>query len=66
MPKNHIMRQEMINAHLLQFAKEGKIVVRLKGGDPSIFGRVGEEAETLAATNIPYEIVPGITSSIAA
>lgn len=36
MPKNHIMRQEMINAHLLQFAKEGKIVVRLKGGDPSI------------------------------
>ncbi|WP_242235650.1 uroporphyrin-III C-methyltransferase [Bacillus cereus group sp. BfR-BA-01316] len=66
MPKNHTMRQEMINAHLLQFAKEGKIVVRLKGGDPSIFGRVGEEAETLAAANIPYEIVPGITSSIAA
>ena len=51
------MRQEMINAHLLQFAKEGKIVVRLKGGDPSIFGRVGEEAETLASANIPYEIV---------
>ena len=66
MPKNHTMRQEMINAHLLQFAKEGKIVVRLKGGDPSIFGRVGEEAETLASANIPYEIVPGITSSIAA
>ncbi|KFN03814.1 uroporphyrin-III C-methyltransferase [Bacillus clarus] len=66
MPKNHTMRQEMINAHLLQFAKEKKIVVRLKGGDPSIFGRVGEEAETLAAANIPYEIVPGITSSIAA
>lgn len=66
MPKNHTMRQEMINVHLLQFAKEGKIVVRLKGGDPSIFGRVGEEAETLAAANIPYEIVPGITASIAA
>ncbi|MED0874576.1 uroporphyrin-III C-methyltransferase [Bacillus mobilis] len=66
MPKNHIMRQEMINAHLLQFAKEGKTVVRLKGGDPSIFGRVGEEAETLAAANVPFEIVPGITSSIAA
>ena len=66
MPKNHTMRQEMINAHLLQFAKEGKIVVRLKGGDPSIFGRVGEEAETLAEANVPYEIVPGITSSIAA
>ncbi|PEC22710.1 uroporphyrin-III C-methyltransferase [Bacillus cereus] len=66
MPENHTMRQEMINAHLLQFAKEGKTVVRLKGGDPSIFGRVGEEAETLAAANVPYEIVPGITSSIAA
>ncbi|TKH16084.1 uroporphyrinogen-III C-methyltransferase, partial [Bacillus wiedmannii] len=66
MPKNHTMRQEMINAHLLQFAKEGKTVVRLKGGDPSIFGRVGEEAETLVAANVPYEIVPGITSSIAA
>ncbi|MDM5186665.1 uroporphyrin-III C-methyltransferase [Bacillus sp. DX4.1] len=66
MPTNHIMRQEMINAHLLQSAKENKIVVRLKGGDPSIFGRVGEEAEALAAENIPYEIVPGITSSIAA
>ncbi|KLA35466.1 uroporphyrin-III C-methyltransferase [Bacillus cereus] len=66
MPKSHTMRQEMINARLLQFAKEGKIVVRLKGGDPSIFGRVGEEADTLAAANIPYEIVPGITSSIAA
>ena len=66
MPTNHIMRQEMINAHLLQSAKEGKTVVRLKGGDPSIFGRVGEEATALAAKNIPYEIVPGITSSIAA
>ncbi|MFJ8354260.1 uroporphyrin-III C-methyltransferase [Bacillus paramycoides] len=66
MPKNHTMRQEIINAHILQFAKEGKTVVRLKGGDPSIFGRVGEEAETLAEANIPYEIVPGITSSIAA
>ena len=66
MPTNHIMRQEMINAHLIQFAKEGKTVVRLKGGDPSIFGRVGEEAVTLAAENILYEIVPGITSSIAA
>ena len=46
-------------AHLLQFAKEGKIVVRLKGGDPSIFGRVGEEAENFSSSNIPYEIVPG-------
>lgn len=66
MPTNHIMRQEKINAHLIQSAKDGKIVVRLKGGDPSIFGRVGEEASALVAENIPYEIVPGITSSIAA
>ncbi|MFJ8530841.1 uroporphyrin-III C-methyltransferase [Bacillus sp. NPDC094106] len=66
MPTNHIMRQEMINAHLIQSAKEGKTVVRLKGGDPSIFGRVGEEAAALAEENISYEIVPGITSSIAA
>ncbi|MDZ4417046.1 uroporphyrin-III C-methyltransferase [Bacillus cereus] len=66
MPKNHTMRQEMINTHLLRFAKENKIVVRLKGGDPSIFGRGGEEAEILAAASVPYEIVPGITSSIAA
>ncbi|HDR5276526.1 uroporphyrin-III C-methyltransferase [Bacillus sp. FSL L8-0199] len=66
MPKNHTMRQEMINAHLLHFAKENKIVVRLKGGDPFIFGRGGEEAGILAAASIPYEIVPGITSSIAA
>ncbi len=66
MPKNHIMRQEIINAHLLQFAKEGKIVVRIKRRRSIYFGRVGEEAETLAAANIPYEIVPGITSSIAA
>ena len=60
------MRQEMINAHLPSIRTRRKIVVRLKGGDPSIFGRVGEEAETLAAANVPYEIVPGITSSIAA
>lgn len=44
MPTNHIMRQGMINTCLVQATKEGKIVVRLKGGDPSIFGRVGEEA----------------------
>ncbi|MDR4210849.1 SAM-dependent methyltransferase, partial [Bacillus thuringiensis] len=66
MPQNHLMRQEMINGRLLQFAQEGKIVVRLKGGDPSIFCRVGGEAETLAAANVPYEVVPGITSCIAA
>ncbi|MCM3397719.1 uroporphyrinogen-III C-methyltransferase [Oceanobacillus profundus] len=66
LPNRHIMRQENINQSLVQFAKQGKYVVRLKGGDPSVFGRVGEEAEELAASDIPYEIVPGITSSIAA
>ncbi|YAR62499.1 uroporphyrin-III C-methyltransferase [Bacillus cytotoxicus] len=66
MPTNHIMRQGMINTCLVQATKEGKIVVRLKGGDPSIFGRVGEEAIALATANISYEIVPGITSSSAA
>lgn len=66
LPNRHIMRQEKINQSLVQLAKQGKYVVRLKGGDPSVFGRVGEEAEELVASDIPYEIVPGITSSIAA
>ncbi|QKE72249.1 uroporphyrinogen-III C-methyltransferase [Arthrobacter citreus] len=66
LPDRHTMRQEMINQTLVNYAKEGKYVVRLKGGDPSVFGRVGEEAEEASKHNIPYEIVPGITSSIAA
>ncbi|MBS4209466.1 uroporphyrinogen-III C-methyltransferase [Bacillus sp. FJAT-50079] len=66
LPSNHVMRQEMINAKLVELAKQGKYVVRLKGGDPSVFGRVGEEAEELVKNNIPYEWIPGITSSIAA
>lgn len=65
LPDRHIMRQEMINQTLVNIAKEGKYVVRLKGGDPSVFGRVGEEAEEAAKHNIPFEIIPGITSSIA-
>lgn len=66
LPDRHIVRQEAINELLVAKAKEGKIVVRLKGGDPGVFGRVGEEAEALKFAEICYEIVPGITSGIAA
>ncbi|GEN87321.1 uroporphyrinogen-III C-methyltransferase [Oceanobacillus sojae] len=66
LPERHTMRQEKINKLLVQYASKGCYVVRLKGGDPSVFGRVGEEAEELAANHIAFEIVPGITSSIAA
>ncbi len=62
----HTIPQEEINRILVNHAKKGRIVVRLKGGDPSIFGRVGEEAEFCADHRIPFEIVPGITSGIAA
>ncbi|HWO97607.1 MAG TPA: uroporphyrinogen-III C-methyltransferase [Bacillus sp. (in: firmicutes)] len=66
LPDRHTLRQEGINELLVKKAKEGKKVVRLKGGDPGVFGRVGEEAAALAEHNIPFEIVPGITSGIAA
>ncbi|HZG71945.1 MAG TPA: uroporphyrinogen-III C-methyltransferase, partial [Chondromyces sp.] len=66
LPKRHILRQEKINLLLVEKALEGKQVVRLKGGDPSIFGRVGEEAAFLKEYNIPFEIIPGISSGIAA
>ncbi len=65
LPNRHTMRQEMINQTLVTFSKDGKYVVRLKGGDPSVFGRVGEEAEEASKHDIPFEIIPGITSSIA-
>lgn len=61
---NHTMPQEQINQILLQEAKLGHRVVRLKGGDPFLFGRGGEELELLNKHNIPFEIVPGITSAI--
>lgn len=62
---NHTMPQEEINKVLLEEALKGNQVVRLKGGDPFLFGRGGEELELLSENNIPYEIVPGVTSSIA-
>ena len=62
----HAKEQDEINRILVEQAKEGKVVVRLKGGDPFVLGRGGEEAEELAANNIPFEIVPGVSSSMAA
>ncbi|HEK9100385.1 uroporphyrinogen-III C-methyltransferase [Bacillus pfraonensis] len=66
LPNYHTMKQETIHAFLVKYAKKGKIVTRLKGGDPFVFGRGGEEAEALAKHGIPFEIVPGITAGIAA
>ena len=60
------MNQDEINAVLVDRGKTAKTVVRLKGGDPFVFGRGGEEAEALAAAGIPYEVVPGVTSAIGA
>lgn len=61
----HTLEQEAINELLLKKAREGKVVVRLKGGDPFVLGRGGEEAEALARENIPFEMVPGVSSAVA-
>lgn len=66
LPGCHAMQQETINRALVLHAKKGKTVVRLKGGDPFVFGRGGEEAEALVKHGIEFEIVPGVTSAIAA
>ncbi len=62
---DHTREQEEIEALMVRRAREGKTVVRLKGGDPFVFGRGGEELETLMAEGIPVEVVPGVTSAIA-
>lgn len=64
--EKHKHSQEEISQMLVDFAREGKVVVRLKGGDPFIFGRGGEEVETLAKNGIAFEVVPGVTSATAA
>src|SRR5436189_1048914 len=63
--KDHAMPQDDLNSLLVAKAREGKTVVRLKGGDPYIFGRGGEEAEELASADIPFEVVPGVSSIVA-
>jgi uroporphyrinogen III methyltransferase/synthase len=62
----HTLTQEEINALLIEKARAGKIVVRLKGGDPYVFGRGGEEGIALAQAGIPFEVVPGVSSALAA
>ena len=65
-PGQRAMEQEELNRYIVDRALEGKVVARLKGGDPFVFGRGGEEAQALALAGVPFEVVPGVTSAVAA
>jgi len=64
-PQQHTMTQTEINTLMISYARNGCVVVRLKGGDPFVFGRGGEEVLALAQAEVPFEVVPGISSAIA-